>query len=487
MAYTPLSTDVDAALHRSMVERVKLSGPGDGTEALEWVDNEIVVSGLVFNSSGSAGANTSAIQAALDYAEALGSGGTGTRVVIPSRGLCYINDTLNIGSRCTLAGRGWNSKLYLANGSASAASPKPMVKAKANTNYITIEDIALYGNSTNQTDTNNASHGVDFGRGTTEGSGPPVYDGGLMCRNVLVDECQGIGFNLAGGATTVRLFGCYAYHCTAQGYYLKTDCTIDGCVSGNNSGNGFEWYAATSAYVRGCKAFGGPCGFKVGYSKAIGLVNCQAEDTSMQGFTVTSSSHITLDGCQVYRCANGTDNERSAFWIEDDGASNLPNHVILRGCTHLSADFGVNFRYGLWTRNLGIGCDFELHSEGHIVGHWRRSTGAQDCRATFDNNYRDAWQTVTYASAITPDPYKGGTIAMTFGAGNVTVNAVAEPLQGMEIRFIFTQDATGGRTTTFNSQYKTNWTPNTSANKINSIEFIYNGTNFVQTASVVNL
>jgi Right handed beta helix region len=356
------------------------------------------VNGLA-TGSGNAGANTTLIQAALDAAEASGIGGI---VFIPT-GTWYINNTLNIGSRVVVAGMGWGSRLILANGTASAASPKPMLKAKTATNYITIQDLYLDGNSANQTDTNNASHGIDFGRGTTEGSGPPVYDGGLMVSNVLAYNCQGYGFNLGGGATTMRAYGCYAYHNTSNGFFMKTDCTIDGCVAGNNSGHGFEWYAATSVYARGCKAFGGQTGYKVGYSKIIAFANCQAEDTQLSGWTITSSSHVNLDNCQVYR-STGSDSERSAYWIEDDGASNLCNHITLRGCTHLSADFGTNFRYGLWTRNLGICCDFDIHTEGHSVAVWRQSTGAQICKLVVNGVERqmvNAQTGTTYTPVLT--------------------------------------------------------------------------------------
>jgi hypothetical protein len=337
------------------------------------------VNGLA-TGSGAAGANTTLIQASLDAAEA-GGGGT---VFIPA-GTWQINNTLNLGTRVVLLGAGWASILFLANGSSTNAAPKSMVKAKANTNYVGVADIMLIGNSANQTDgTNKASHGVDFSRSGTEGAGAPVYDGGLWCRNVQVWDCQGTGFRVDGGATTMRLLHCYAYHNVTRGFLLKTDFIISDCVAANNGETGYWIENGTSGLCTNLKSFGASTGYKVGYSKSIQISNCQAEDTSMTGFTVTSSNHVLLDGCAVYRCANGTDNERSAYWIEDDGAGNLCNHVQLKGCTHLSADFGVNFRYGLWTRNLGTGIDIDLHTEGHIVAPRRFSTGSQAGKILFN-------------------------------------------------------------------------------------------------------
>jgi hypothetical protein len=181
-----------------------------------------LVTGLVENSSSAATANTAAIQAALNSAAAAASAranlspatGTstgGTRVVIPA-GRYYINrsvgsDTtccLLLGNSVVLAGQGLGTQLILANGVASAATPCVMVKAALLTNFVGIEDISLLGNKSNQTDTNSASHGVDFSRGTiTE-----LYDGMFWLTNVFVFEAAGNGFNLFGVANTVKAIGC---------------------------------------------------------------------------------------------------------------------------------------------------------------------------------------------------------------------------------------------------------------------------------------
>lgn len=332
--------------------------------------------------SGNAGANTTAIQAQLDIAEAAGGG-----IVFLPVGTYYINNTLNLGNRCCLAGcaPSWPTMLIFANGSSTHASPKPMIKAKDSTNYVGVMDLYLDGNNANQTDTTNfLSHGVDFatGRTATSGGGNPTFDGGLFVWNVLATKCQGDGFKLDGHASTMRVHDCYAYQNDIHGFRLKTDFIISDCVSAQNE-HDFHVENGTSGLMTNLKAFGGTHGYKVGYSKSIYMSNCQAEDTAFTGFTVTASSHVTLNGCSVYR-STGSDNERSAFWIEDDGAGTLPKHVILRGCTHLSADFGTDFRYALWTRNLGTGCDFDIHTEGHLVAPRRFSTGSQAAKVSFN-------------------------------------------------------------------------------------------------------
>ncbi|MNF80840.1 hypothetical protein D3C84_630930 [compost metagenome] len=70
-------------------------------------------------------------------------------------------------------------------------------------------------------------------------------------------------------------------------------------------------------------------------------------------------------------------------------------------------------------------------------------------------------------------------IALT---GNTTINVPANGRfhTGLEMVFILKQDATGGRVVSFASGYKTNWTPDTTANKTNVIKFKYDGTNWIQ-------
>lgn len=445
-----------------------------------WVGNlgSNTVTGLVAGTSAAA-ANTALIRSYLTSAETAGGG-----VVVVPAGTWYINATLNLGSRVVLRGVGWGSKLIFAAGASTSGAPKSMVAAKASTNYVGVEDLYLDFNKASQTSSGNNAHCVDFTRSGTEGSGPPVYDGGLYVRDVMAFNATGTGFCLTGDATTIRAHHCFAYHCDVDGFFGKTDCIFTDCDAGNNGYAGFEFYAGTSIIVANCKAFGGPNGFVISYSNTAMFTGCTAEDFVFRGFTCTASSHVTYATCQAYRCT-GSDSLRSGFWVEDDGAGNLCKHVVTRSCSVLGGGAG-GVAYALWTRNLGVGCDFELHTETLVTARWRPYSGAQDCRAVFSNAYLSAVQNPTFASSYTPDPYLGGTVVMTL-TGNITVNAPAEPYAGQELRFIFTQDGTGGRTTTFNAAFKTSWTPNTTAGKVNTITFEYSGSNWVQTSSVVGL
>jgi hypothetical protein len=88
-----------------------------------------------------------------------------------------------------------------------------------------------------------------------------------------------------------------------------------------------------------------------------------------------------------------------------------------------------------------------------------------------------------YAATVTPDPDGGGETVVNVGAltGNVTIGAVANPMPGQRLFFLFTQDGTGGRTVTWNAAYKHSWsdTGNTAGLRA-SITMVYDGTGWVQ-------
>lgn len=64
--------------------------------------------------------------------------------------------------------------------------------------------------------------------------------------------------------------------------------------------------------------------------------------------------------------------------------------------------------------------------------------------------------------------------------GNLTINAPTNPRTGAMLVFGFTQDATGGRTITWNAVFK-NVTDGTGApNQKGATSFVYDGANWVQ-------
>lgn len=82
----------------------------------------------------------------------------------------------------------------------------------------------------------------------------------------------------------------------------------------------------------------------------------------------------------------------------------------------------------------------------------------------------------TYAASFTPDLSTGSYFVITL-TGNITINAPANMRSGQDIIFEFIQDATGGRTVTWNGAWRQTWsdTGNT-ANRFSIIKFRSRGT-----------
>lgn len=88
-------------------------------------------------------------------------------------------------------------------------------------------------------------------------------------------------------------------------------------------------------------------------------------------------------------------------------------------------------------------------------------------------------QSIAYSASITPDAAAGERVVVGTLTGNLTVNAPSNPVLGAELHFAFAQDATGGRTITWNSVFKKNADGVALANQKSAIAFIYDGTDWV--------
>lgn len=93
---------------------------------------------------------------------------------------------------------------------------------------------------------------------------------------------------------------------------------------------------------------------------------------------------------------------------------------------------------------------------------------------------------VAYTATWTPNPYLAEIQRMTL-TGNTVVSVPTDYNHvGLRITLVFTQDGTGGRTVAFDSGYKVvNWSPDSAAGKTNSITFVFDGTDWLQTAHTV--
>lgn len=166
--------------------------------------------------------------------------------------------------------------------------------------------------------------------------------------------------------------------------------------------------------------------------------------------------------------AAGSTNPWSAFYVDGETRARISlarNH----GVTGSSGNNRHGWRFSDGTNSDDAAVFYDRVSS--IGGLW--FTGP----VTMRDGQR---QTQTsYAATITPDSRQQGTIRVGALTGGITVNATSNtPTSGHRMRFIFRQDATGGRAITWNAVYKVpaGFAASGTASQRGSIEFEYDAT-----------
>ena len=96
--------------------------------------------------------------------------------------------------------------------------------------------------------------------------------------------------------------------------------------------------------------------------------------------------------------------------------------------------------------------------------------------------------TCAAADTITLDMLQQGNLVfIQMPAGNVTVANPLNPEAGQELYLEVKQDGVGSRTITWGAAFKKNVTLSVGANALDFVSFVYDGTNWVQTGSALNL
>ncbi|WP_139315309.1 hypothetical protein [Mongoliimonas terrestris] len=102
------------------------------------------------------------------------------------------------------------------------------------------------------------------------------------------------------------------------------------------------------------------------------------------------------------------------------------------------------------------------------------------------NGHKSRLETMQYKRHITPS-WQNGALKSVKLIGDMYVDAPSQPAVGQRIGFIFLQDNVGGWVVNWSDVFKVSWSPIISANAQNSIEFVYDGTFWVQVGSAVGL
>lgn len=420
--------------------------------------------------------DTAAIQAALDDAQASLFGNPNdnpSRIVQLPPARLVVQGTLTIPSNTMLRGHGPGST-YLYRGSGGTGTA--IIKIGGGTVEQVLADFGVISDDS-------AVDCIDL---TGSNTNPSILaDGRVTIRDVVcVGGNRGI---LAPDGTEHHFTRVACYRQYADGFnVVATDCFFEGCtaaasgqanatVSTTLAASGFK-IAGANSRLYGCKAFGqlgtsNSWGFAVSGAGRHLIAACEAQDCQGDGYSLAGNYPSVATGCIADSCGG------VGYRIDSAGQT-------LSGCTALN-------RGGSYTMIAAVASgNAQTVIRGLVTTGVRRiylSGGAytQDFYAGADIDKAKAGQSVAYAATVTPDPYLGGEVRIGAFTGNITINKPTCSTElgdlwpmGMRVGFWLTQDATGGRTVTFNAQYKTTAAIPTTANSVTFVEFSWDGTNW---------
>jgi hypothetical protein len=266
-------------------------------------------------------------------------------------------------------------------------------------------------------------------------------------------------------------------------------------------------YCNTSCIDLNCVAIDDPPDNQYNVFRNITLRCHDAADTGLHGIILDGASggntsintferilayHKNGDAIKVLNADNNTFRDiftyrvtGTGYAMSFHGSATLANVARENIVDNLSCDSAARF-YGTGTYTYPAQNNFIALDNGNSAVYPTIDAGAITNR--FDHRYKPDMQSVAYATTITPFPYFGETINVGTLTGNVAIDAPTGSVHyGKRMTFILTQDGTGGRTMTFAAAYKKIATLSTTASKINSITFQYNGTDWVEIAASVGI
>lgn len=433
------------------------------------------------------------------------------RVYIPA-GRYLIEDSIIMESMIWLHGDGMASVLY-----AKDQLNKPMLKAYwdigSRWGYMQrISDLRLFGNRDNQADdTGSVCHGIEWAAPNSAGlpafeeelvdgldfhasdsSDGEYFDTNRDAFNVWISHCAGTGFYQSGRGGG-HFFNITAYECKGDGFRPTYDTAWTACTAGRNGKRGF-WITESAVMLTGCKAWWSGYrhpssgwneydshGFAfTSNTRGAVAVACQAQDNHAAGYSFNS-----VYGHSCYDCIADSNNRRNG----DSVAVDFYNSFGCRWTGQIYDRYNDNIRYQDYALKL-IGSNGNyvrathyyfnggaaLQYDQYNMQHFSPSSTSLQGNDIQINNQGGLQKVGTGGGTVTISPYHGGDVLMNL-TQNVTINAetTSSIMPGAKFRFTFVQDGTGGRTVTWGSQFRlANWSPTTTANKINVIEFTYN-------------
>lgn len=297
--------------------------------------------------------------------------------------------------------------------------------------------------------------------------------------NLFITDPKKNGIFVSADCRECRMVNVFVNGADEYGFDIRaTDCTLVNCTSGASGKSGFRCGGPCTRYIS-CKAFGSGrlvsgdgSGFYISQPLQQ-LIGCQSQDNKEHGFLLYQSgaNKNILTGCQA------ESNKGNSFRLDDSANYNRIDGMTNGGDTnkpYTGLSIARNSKYNVV--NISSFTNTLYMTEGDMT----------DNSVTI--NQQNSLQVLPYAKTIQPNPYNGSDMKIIL-TGDLTIKDPKKGTYhvGTKMRFILEQDATGGRKVTFEALYRINWNPNTSKNKVNIIDFIYDGVKFIQVGSTVGL
>lgn len=422
------------------------------------------------------------IQAAIDAAtethteltnlNAYFSGGQAT--VIELVGKYTINGALVMKQGVWLKGQSWlGSTIHLAPGSNSS-----MITWEPKTYWTGISDLQLDGHGEQQTGGGPAVNCDARGAVTIRGDSCTAP----FIQRIMVTYAYDSAFLL--NAVETRTADCYAFRPGKHGFIVSaSDSFMHGCASGDSRDSGFlidggqhhisnckSWWSGfyqpdrTRLATKPSTITNPVPGFKITGNDNM-IVNCDAQDSSGDGFFISGPGNYL-------RNVVSDDSLGNHFHLWGNAYGNtIEGHC--RSVHMGAAKAAVRFETWTATRRNRVTIDWNTATFNGVprVEKGVVVSGADAANALTGNVVRigtpEVVHTTGYADTITPDPIMGG-VDVTL-AGPVTIaNTVRDrSIYGTDLTITLRQDATGGRTVAWGSEYVGMTPPDLGPSKVN--------------------
>lgn len=339
-------------------------------------------------------------------------------------------------------------------------------------------------------------HGIMLTPNPTSAGGTieEQYDPHHTLRRIHVKNCKAYGVAMWGQSTSTLddVWVSYADYCNFRSSY---DTFMSNCVSDQGGRIGF-YFRGSSTNAVNCKSFysgntsategwgfllEGPSSQEEGCRT---LASCNAQDNKAEGYYLRLAQRVQIQGTAS---SNGTSSPGTYAAMKINGASLGTVDLV---CTERVASPNNSQQNAIEILNtLATTTAMKIRlthaaATGSAVGTAIKSGSTLTGGVDLSINGMGGTLAGTYAATYTPDPYQATNHLITL-TGNITIAAPSNAHYGCPLNFVFLQDATGGRTITFNAVFKKSLTATTTANTRTSIGFIYDGTNWVQTGTAL--